>query len=96
MTTNPPVCDKGGKGPEITCQACIDFIIDYLEGTLPEREKSDFESHLNVCRGCVTYLENYKHTMSLCKHSFECHEKTQPVPEDLVQAILTARKHLHG
>lgn len=98
MTTNPPACDRGGKGegPRISCQACVDFIIDYLEGTLPAEEQAKFQEHLNLCRGCVTYLENYKQTMNLCKGACECNEKAPPVPEYLVQAILKARKHEHG
>jgi anti-sigma factor RsiW len=38
---------------------------DYLEGTLPEAERSHFEAHLSACGGCSTYLEQIVQTIRL-------------------------------
>lgn len=33
----------------INCKACVDFLMDYLEGTLPDEQREVFEAHLNRC-----------------------------------------------
>ena len=77
----------------ITCRQFEDFILAYLEGELPERQKFVFELHLKVCRECRDYLAAYRRTIEISKRAFE--EPDQPVPddvpEDLVKAILAAR-----
>ena len=77
----------------ITCRQFEDFILAYLEGELPERQKLVFELHLKVCRECRDYLAAYRRTIEISKRAFE--EPDQPVPddvpEDLVKAILAAR-----
>jgi len=77
--------------PFITCRQLIDFIVDYVEGTLDEMERLDFERHLSVCRSCVAYLESYRETMSLT-HILATDEPLDDVPEELVITILARRK----
>lgn len=77
----------------MTCRELIDFLADYLDGTLPAGERSVFEQHLRVCPQCVDYLNAYRTTVRLEK--LACSEKPDapmPMPEGLKQAILAARK----
>lgn len=78
----------------ITCREFEDFILDYLEETLPERQRKIFELHIKVCRECRSYLAAYRNTMALAKGAFADPEQPLPddVPEDLVKAILAARE----
>lgn len=66
----------------------------YLDGELPEREQAIFAAHLRLCRQCVSYLEGYKTTIQLARQSHETNPcaALPPVPDDLVKAILAARK----
>jgi anti-sigma factor RsiW len=77
-----------------TCQELEGFIVDYLDGTLPERQRLKFELHLRMCRDCRRYLEQYNRTIALSQAAFcEPHETAaQDVPQELVRAILAARR----
>lgn len=94
MKTTPTGFDAQGK-PEISCQACVDFILDYIEGVLPAQEKATFERHMNICPNCVTFVENYKKTAAMAQTVGTSPEDAPPVPAKLVEAILKARKHGH-
>ena len=77
----------------ITCRELEAFILAYLEGDLPQRQRFVFELHLKVCRECRDYLAAYRRTIEVSKRAFEHPEDPVPeeVPEDLVKAILAAR-----
>ena len=78
----------------ITCNEFESFILAYLEGDLPKRQKVVFEFHLKMCRECREYLQAYRATIDLTRdaHEAELKKLTDQVPEDLVKAILAARK----
>jgi predicted anti-sigma-YlaC factor YlaD len=78
----------------ITCNEFESFILAYLEGDLPKRQKVVFEFHLKMCRECREYLQAYRASIELAReaHEAELKELTDQVPEDLVKAILAARK----
>lgn len=74
----------------MTCQEIAEFLMDYLNGELPDGNRVVFEQHLGECPDCVAYLQSYQATVKLCGQQ----RGTAPVdpPEELVQAILTARR----
>jgi anti-sigma factor RsiW len=78
----------------LTCRQCVEFLMDYLEETLAADVRATFERHLIACPNCVRYLESYKTTTSVCKKVFQPREgETAPaVPEELISAILAARR----
>lgn len=78
----------------ITCKEFEDFILSYLEGELPIRQKSIFEMHLRICRECRDYLAAYQRTFELGHAVLPSSDDPVPedVPEDLIKAILDARK----
>ena len=78
----------------MTCREFADFIADYLSGELPPDSWASFERHLRLCANCEKYLAGYEATVKLGKRAFADDDATLPpqVPEELVQAILTARK----
>lgn len=77
----------------MTCRDVLDFLMAYLDGELPARERGVFEEHLAGCADCRFYLQNYQSTVRLMQAA--CDLEKEPaqagVPEDLVQAILAAR-----
>ena len=49
----------------LTCREMVEIVTDYLEGTMPARERAIFEAHLSVCPGCTAYLEQMRQTIGL-------------------------------
>ncbi len=78
----------------MTCLEVADFLLDYVEGTLPEVVGATFEGHLRVCPTCVTYVENYRATIRLGKRASLASGFEPALPEELVRAILdSVRAH---
>lgn len=77
----------------ITCEVFEDFIIEYLESELTDRQQRLFEFHLNICRECREYLAAYKIGMETAKQSLsnEAIQLPVEVPEDLVAAVIASR-----
>ena len=78
----------------ITCAEFEDFVLSYLEGELPARQRSMFEWHIRLCRECREYLAAYQRAMELGRIVMSPPDEpvSEDVPEDLVKAILEARK----
>ena len=79
----------------ITCKEFEDFVLSYLDGELTRRQQSVFEWHLRICRECRDYLAAYQRAAELGCAVLHSPKETLPeeVPEDLIRAILDARKH---
>lgn len=73
----------------LTCRELEGFMVDYLEGALPQGQRRQFDLHLRVCRDCRRYLEAYQRTITLTRAAFP--DPDAPIPEELVKAILAAR-----
>jgi anti-sigma factor RsiW len=78
----------------ISCRELDDFLVDYLEDRLPERQRHKFEWHLRLCSDCRRYMEAYKQTIALSRAAFSEPDAPVPedVPEDLVKTILALRE----
>jgi anti-sigma factor RsiW len=79
----------------MTCREFVDFLMEYLEGGLEPQARTTFEDHMDDCPACVTYLDTYRETVQLGRQIL-CDPPDSPVPddvpEDLVAAILAARR----
>jgi anti-sigma factor RsiW len=78
----------------VTCREFAEFIVDYLAGELPEESRAPFERHLSRCPNCHEYLAQYRNTVAAGRLAFANPDEEVPaeVPEDLVKAVLAARK----
>lgn len=77
----------------ITCQEFESFVLSYLDGELTQRQQTTFEWHLRICRECREYLAAYKRTMELNRAVLSTDDELpSDVPEDLIIAILDARR----
>ncbi len=74
----------------ITCREFEEFIIRYLDDSLPGSQKRNFEWHLRICRECRDYLAAYQRTIELGKEVLGPADKAVPedVPEDMIKAVL--------
>ena len=77
----------------ISCEEFEEFIIDYLEGTLPKRQRIVLDWHLRMCPECRAYLAAYRRTMEVTSAGLDDQEGplSEAMPEELVQAIIAAR-----
>jgi len=73
----------------MTCRELIDFLGDYYADELPADQRAEFERHLAVCKHCRWYLESYRTTIALGRSASQA--VATEMPEELVQAILSAR-----
>lgn len=81
----------GPARPYITCRQLLDFIYDYLEGSLPTADRAEFERHLGVCPSCVNYLETYRQTTRISRLALRPPGDStaeQDLPADLPEPLL--------
>jgi anti-sigma factor RsiW len=78
----------------MTCRDVIEFLLDYVAGTVSAEERTVFEAHLAVCPPCVAYLKSYQATVQLGQAALSESDEADPppMPEELISAILAARK----
>lgn len=78
----------------ITCAEFESFIGAYFDQTLPAKQRKLFELHLRFCRECRDYLAAYERSIELGRATLGDASDAIPeaVPEDLIRAILDARK----
>lgn len=79
---------------KLTCQACADFLAEYLNGELTPEVRASFETHLERCRNCRAYLEQYAAVIQAGRRACERENQlaSEAMPEELVRAILEASK----
>ena len=78
----------------MTCKEFEDFVRAYVDDELPARQRSKFELHMRLCQECRQYLQAYQRTVEVSRAVLSTQKQPIPddVPEDLVKAILKARK----
>jgi anti-sigma factor RsiW len=70
---------------DMACAELVEVITDYLEGTLPARDRRRLEQHLTACDGCDAYLEQMRTTISLTGRL-----EPEDVPAELEERLLVA------
>jgi anti-sigma factor RsiW len=49
----------------MTCKELVELVTDYLEGRLSPADVRRFEEHLELCPGCVTYVDQIRETVAV-------------------------------
>ncbi len=76
----------------MTCREFIDFISEYLNGSLSPSQNDSFTQHMEKCTDCVEYLKSFNKAIELGKMTANDDEVPSDVPLDLLDAILQSRK----
>ena len=71
----------------ITCQQFEEFIIEYLEDTLPKEKHRLFEFHIRTCRECREYLAAYQRSREITQGCIGTVATLDDVPNDLIAAV---------
>jgi anti-sigma factor (TIGR02949 family) len=66
------------------CKECVDFLAEYLDGDLPEKEAADFQAHLDACPPCVAFVDTYRKTTIICREKLAV-----SMPAELSAAIMS-------
>lgn len=74
------------------CQEVLTFLSAYLDGELPPDVVAAFDGHIAECPSCVAYIESYRQTIELGKRALAEEGEGAALPEDLVRAVLAARR----
>lgn len=79
---------------DVTCREFVEFLDGYLSGALPDQRRAEFNAHLAACPSCVAYMNTYQAAAKLGRAVLTRADDPVPedVPEELVRAILAARK----
>ena len=67
---------------EPSCEDVDRFLVDYIEGTLDEATVARFDAHIEKCKMCREYVEQYRQTITLTSSD------AIEVPEELVSRTL--------
>lgn len=78
----------------MTCEEFERGLVDYLDGNLNPVAHRQIEVHTRLCSHCRRYLRAYDKARRLAGDALREGEEEalRTVPEDLVQAILAARR----
>ena len=76
----------------MTCREFADFVMAYVDDALAPDERRRFDDHLRVCPDCVRYLRQYHDTIAATRLAAADDDVPVDVPDDLVKAILDARR----
>jgi len=78
----------------MTCAEFEAALVDYLDGTMSTFAKRQVDLHTLLCPLCRRYLRAYERARRLAVEALQESEMEtlSAVPEDLVQAILSARR----
>jgi len=83
---------------ELSCREFAEFLDGYIDGTLEAEQRAVFDRHLAICEDCGNYLASYRRVIELSVLALGQGGKlpSLPVPEELVRAILAARRERPG
>jgi hypothetical protein len=78
----------------ITCREFDDFIYDYVNETLLEKQTVLFERHMRICPICRNFLKTYIATYKAAGQILPFDDMNVPdeVPQGLIDAILDVRR----
>jgi len=60
----------------VTCEECIEVLVDYVDGSMDAMTVQAFEAHFSDCPPCTDFLKTYKTTITVSKKVFD-----DPIPD---------------
>ena len=80
---------------QLSCRELVAFLDDYVEGELAAERLVVFERHLSLCADCLDYLRGYRTALAAARAALDdaaAAIEVEPIPDELVRAILAARR----
>lgn len=76
------------------CALLVETVTEYLEGTMPARERARFERHLAACASCVDYVAQLRRAIALSGRITV--DDVDTLPEKARQELLDAFREFHA
>ena len=76
----------------MTCRQLVDFLADYVAGTLDSLVRVSFEAHVGECTACSDYVRTYRETIGLARAAGRDEATVAAMPPELVDAIIAAAR----
>ena len=54
----------------VTCEECIEVLVDYVDGTMDAQMVVAFERHFSDCPPCLDFLKTYRATITISQKCF--------------------------
>jgi hypothetical protein len=70
----------------LSCEEFVELVTEYLEDALDPETSRRFDQHLDLCPGCVTYVDQIRETMRIVG-SVEEEHLSEPARTHLLQAF---------
>ena len=70
----------------MSCEDFVELVTEYLEGALDPETTRRFDYHLDLCPGCVTYLDQIRETVRIAG-VIEPQDLSEPARSHLLQAF---------
>lgn len=64
----------------LKCRDCVDLLLDYIDGNLPEEMEEQLDEHFEACPPCKNFLNSYK-TSTEMMHKLD--RRNVQVPNEL-------------
>ncbi len=74
---------KTALGVAPGCEKVNEFLAEFVEGALDEKMHAQFEEHMNMCKCCDHYLDQYRQTIDMTKEVDEV-----AIPTELAEHTL--------
>ena len=71
----------------LTCRKVAELLIDYVDGTLAEKDRDYLQRHLCGCVPCAIYMHTYSTTIRVTKELPDV-----PLPDEFKTRLLAALK----
>ena len=68
---------------DISCQAGVEALMDYLEGVVPEEMRKTLESHVAGCQKCTAFVASYLATPRILRQA-----TAAAMPPELQRSLL--------
>lgn len=61
----------------MTCRELVELVTDYFEDRLAPDARAAFDDHLELCPGCVSYVEQLRTTIRLVHDAAELERRPE-------------------
>lgn len=78
------------RSPRLTCREIVELLSEYLDRTLPARQRARVDAHLDTCPECSAYLAQLRATLRALGRLRE-QDVAAPILERLVAAFRSWR-----
>jgi len=83
--------------PAIDCESLENFVVEFLDGQLPQETRQAFLKHIEECKHCKEYLQSYRKSIDLSKAALNGDDTNAAnqdgaIPDKLVEAIMAASR----